>query len=62
MEDLKAVKKMTNVISESIYVELSDKVVELEPGKSLYDVKVKNLSNIRPYTQVVENLTEIVPN
>lgn len=56
------VKKITNVISESIYIELTDRVVELEPGKSLYNVQIKDLSAVRPYTQIVENLTEVLPN
>lgn len=56
------VKSITNIISESIYIELVDRVVELEPGKSLYNVQIKDLSSVRAYTQIVENLTEVMPN
>lgn len=55
------IKSMKNVISEVIYVELKDRVVELEPGKSLYDVEIKNIDSVRPYVKVVENLTEVLP-
>lgn len=58
---LTKVKRMTNVISETVYVELKDKVVELDPGKSLYDVEVKNIQDVRPYMEIRENLTEVMP-
>jgi hypothetical protein len=61
-DDITKVKSMTNQISEMVYVELKDRTVELEPGKSLYNVEVKNLSAVRPYMKIVENLTEVVPN
>ena len=53
---------MTNLISESIYIELKDHAIELEPGKTIYNVEVKNISDIRPYVKIVENLTEVMPN
>lgn len=59
---LTKIKSMTNLISESIYIELKDHAIELEPGKTIYNVEVKNISDIRPYVKIVENLTEVMPN
>jgi hypothetical protein len=56
--DITKVKSITNVISESILIELNEYVVELEPGKTLHNVEIKNLGSVRPYTKVIENLNE----
>lgn len=58
---MKRVSKLTNVIAESVYVQLSTHTHELKPGETIRDVVVCNENEIRPYVKMIENLTEINP-